>query len=465
MDLIRRFYVSWVVVAGTVSAIGCGELVQAETGAGDGTGSASATGGTATMGGTADSGTTAGSGTAESGSEGEPLEVCGDGITEGDEECDLAELNGTGMFCRDDCLANTCPDGYVGPGEVCDDGNDNNRDDCTNECGPTSCGDGVVQMRNGEQCDEGEANAATAACLPSCVAASCGDGNIWAGMEACDGPDVAGATCVSEGFDGGTLLCNADCASLDTSNCFVCGNSVVEPNEDCDGADLDAQSCASQGFDDGMLTCAGDCSFDTSGCTECGNGAQEPGEDCDMNAYPANMDECSDYGLDAGTLACNADCTVDTSGCTECGNGVNELGEECDGNDIPGGQDECSDFGLPFGVVICSNACTVDASACHACGNGSVDDAEQCDDPDLDGETCSSLGFDQGDLGCSGDCSFDQGDCCMEVLSACGGAMQCCNNLSCEGGACCIDMGGSCPNGPTGDARCCSGNCQAGSCT
>jgi parallel beta-helix repeat protein len=46
------------------------------------------------------------------------------------------------------------------------------------------------------------------------------------------------------------------------------------------------------------------------------------------------------------------------------------------------------------------------------CGNGIVDDdAEDCDGTDLDGETCDSLGYDYGDLGCTGGCVFDRSDC------------------------------------------------------
>ncbi|MCA9656602.1 MAG: hypothetical protein KC501_42250, partial [Myxococcales bacterium] len=106
--------------------------------------------------------------------------VCGDGVIEGEETCDLGPDNGTGDYCRADCQSNVCGDGYHGPGEACDDGNTNNEDDCTNSCGLASCGDNVVQP--GEECDEGAGNSDTGACLPSCIAASCGDQHIQAGV-------------------------------------------------------------------------------------------------------------------------------------------------------------------------------------------------------------------------------------------------------------------------------------------
>lgn len=47
----------------------------------------------------------------------------------------------------------------------------------------------------------------------------CGN-NTKEGGEECDGPDFGGATCTSEGFDGGTLSCNPDC-TLNVSQCFA----------------------------------------------------------------------------------------------------------------------------------------------------------------------------------------------------------------------------------------------------
>ncbi|MEO0814936.1 MAG: hypothetical protein AAFY60_18895, partial [Myxococcota bacterium] len=43
----------------------------------------------------------------------------------------------------------------------------------------------------------------------------CGDGILDAG-EICEGFELRGATCLSEGFDSGALSCSADC-TLDTS--------------------------------------------------------------------------------------------------------------------------------------------------------------------------------------------------------------------------------------------------------
>jgi len=60
--------------------------------------------------------------------------VCGDGVVEGNEACDLGGQNSNTGACKLDCSKQTCGDGYVGPGEACDDGNGNNGDGCEANC-------------------------------------------------------------------------------------------------------------------------------------------------------------------------------------------------------------------------------------------------------------------------------------------------------------------------------------------
>jgi cysteine-rich repeat protein len=79
------------------------------------------------------------------------------------------------------------------------------------------CGDGLPDP--GEQCDD--ANAVdTDACIAGCIAATCGDGIVWSGMEACDNG-------VNDGAYGG---CNAGCGSLAP----YCGDASVQAQELCD---------------------------------------------------------------------------------------------------------------------------------------------------------------------------------------------------------------------------------------
>lgn len=89
-----------------------------------------------------------------------------------------------------------CGDGVTDPGEACDDGNVSDSDACLTSCLAATCGDGFVQA-GVEACDDGNASE-TDACLTSCTAASCGDGFVQAGVEACDPGDVRGQACTAD---------------------------------------------------------------------------------------------------------------------------------------------------------------------------------------------------------------------------------------------------------------------------
>jgi hypothetical protein len=127
-------------------------------------------------------------------------------------------------------------------GEICNDGIDND-------------GDGAID------CDD-----ILCANFPDCQPV-CGDG-VAEGAEVCDGADVGTDTCLTEGFDAGTLGCNASCTDFDVSGCYdtVCGDNAAEGTEACDGADLRTTTCQDRGFTFGDLACANDCTFDESGC-------------------------------------------------------------------------------------------------------------------------------------------------------------------------------------------------------
>jgi hypothetical protein len=120
------------------------------------------------------------------------------------------------------------------------------------------------------------------------------------------------------GFDAGTLTCTASCI-LDTEGCYSCGDGIKQGSETCDGSELGGQTCISQGYGPGTLACNADCqSFDTSGCSPCGNGTIDQGEQCDGNDFGGET--CKSQGFDEGQLACTAQCTLDTSSCSyDCG--------------------------------------------------------------------------------------------------------------------------------------------------
>ena len=68
--------------------------------------------------------------------------------------------------------------------EECDDGNDDNLDDCSNSRELQGCGDGELQPELGEICDDGN-EIDTDACTNRCRNAGCGDGTVWEGNEEC----------------------------------------------------------------------------------------------------------------------------------------------------------------------------------------------------------------------------------------------------------------------------------------
>ena len=113
---------------------------------------------------------------------------------------------GTGFLDGDACLLcvlPTCGNGRLDPGEQCDDGNRTSGDGCPADCS-AACGDGLVDST--EKCDPSVAGAA--ACSADCRSTlSCGDGvtNVAQG-EQCDDGNLADG-------DGCSASCQAEAAT------------------------------------------------------------------------------------------------------------------------------------------------------------------------------------------------------------------------------------------------------------
>jgi hypothetical protein len=110
----------------------------------------------------------------------------------------------------------------------------------------------------------------------------------------CDGNQLNGQNCVSQGYQGGMLACNALCTMFNTAGCNNnCGNGVLNAGETCDGNELDDETCATQGFGGGNLTCNASCTmFNTDAC--CVNGGQpcDDNSDCCSNNCNGGSDTC-----------------------------------------------------------------------------------------------------------------------------------------------------------------------------
>ena len=256
--------------------------------------------------------------------------ICGDAVQQGQEACDgadfadktcadflsvsMAPFEAGSLSCIDDCTIDTsncslCGDGVVTGAEVCEPG-----------------------LLEGETCQSQGYDDGVLSCNADCSGydvsscTDCGDGAIE-GNEQCEGNDLAGETCSTLGFaGGGTLSCTDSCV-FDTNQCTndFCGDGTVNGGDQCDcgnqganctAAQLDNESCVSQGYDGGTLTCnsPNNCLLNVSGCYECGDGTINPGEQCDG----ANLggQTCVSQGFaGGGTLTCNGSCGFNTAQC------------------------------------------------------------------------------------------------------------------------------------------------------
>lgn len=295
--------------------------------------------------------------------------ICGDGVAEGDEACDgddiATDCAGEGfesgdIACNDDCTVNTdacvleCGNAVIDDGEECD-------GDDLGEVADCVALDGTIYMGGALSCAKD--------CTYNvrlCEVITCGD-DMVDGADTCDGTDLAGEDCVSQGFDEGTLACEAGCAAFDTTGCaYVCGDDGIDPGETCDGADLGGTDCVAQGFDGGTLACAVDCgTYDTAGCFSCGDDTVNGAEVCD-GADLAGEDCVSQGFAGGGTLGCALDCGgYDTSMCVAdfCGDGIINGDEVCDGAEL--GAADCTTEGFLGGTVSCNDDCTaVNTDSC-----------------------------------------------------------------------------------------------------
>jgi hypothetical protein len=253
----------------------------------------------------------------------------------------------------------------------------------------------------------------------------CGDG-ILDGDEECDGFDLGVATCADYGAFAGELSCRSDC-TIETCACDwgegptceppVCGNSVAEGGEECDGLDIPGWDFVPTCEDilgepyRGDVFCNAECRIDTSSCGQCGDGVVEIGfEDCDGTPLDEFGEPLVCREGYAGEYLCNEECEVEEMCEPLCGNAVVDAGEDCDGEDL--GAATCESLGFVGGELSCYSGCELRTDDCTMCGNGVVDLGEECDAADFGGATCGNfvLGG-EGELACSSSCEIDAVGC------------------------------------------------------
>jgi cysteine-rich repeat protein len=171
-------------------------------------------------------------------------ETCDDGnaVTEvcsyGQTSCTVCDATGQSVAG----VTSYMGDGIINGSEVCDDGNA-----VTETCayGQTSC---TVCNSTGQSV--------------AGAAAYCGDG-ITNGAETCDDSNTTTEVCAYGQTS--CSVCNATCASVAGATAY-CGDGTINGTESCDGVALAGATCTSQGFDGGTLSCSS-CAFNTSACT------------------------------------------------------------------------------------------------------------------------------------------------------------------------------------------------------
>lgn len=207
-------------------------------------------------------------------------------------------------------------------------------------------------------------------CEVVAVFEECGN-SVVEGSEQCDGnvfdqdlllgcnPQVAVAACKSD--------CTAWCKPLDSQE--VCGNGEVETGEECDSNNLEGQTCLTLGYDGGSLSCTSACSLNR---TACYNNEPEPvcGDSSSDECSVGQTADCSEaFSNKEGTITCSDSCNWDLSGCTyvsnpsTCGNGTKDFSEACDDTNFGGVT--CELLGHTGGSLACSSDCSyIDESAC-----------------------------------------------------------------------------------------------------
>jgi hypothetical protein len=185
------------------------------------------------------------------------------------------------------------------------------------------------------------------------------------------GPDDTTSTGAVDSSSGSTAAATDESTSTgpladtggSTGEIAVCGNNVIEGDEACDLAQVNGETCQTLGYQGGELGCLLTClDYNLLGCFICGNDVVDIAEDCEGGIVDEEV-TCESLGYEAGGVTCGADCLYDLSECSICGDGVQQGPEDCDGIDYGG--NTCASIGFDEGTLGCNLAsCTYNVGGC-----------------------------------------------------------------------------------------------------
>lgn len=257
-----------------------------------------------------------------------------------------------------------CGDGIlqVALGEECDDGSATNSDvtanACRTNCHAASCGDNVVDM--GEACDQGDANDDAGPCHTDCTAAcddADSDGSCDVDDECDSDPDKSAAG------DCGCGVADTDTDSDETPDCNdACPMDMAKTEAGacgCDVADTDTDSDETPDCND---ACPMDMAKTEAGACGCGM----PETDSDGDDTPDCMDLCANDPDKTAPGICGCSMSDEDSD----NDGVAACDDVCLGRDSSGDDDDdgiCNDRDDKLLVV----GSSFDGEA-GECGNGGV---------------------------------------------------------------------------------------------
>jgi hypothetical protein len=344
-----------------------------------------------------------------------PLPICGNGITETQEDCDDGGANGT--------LASCCSS------------------TCAFKANGTACTD------DGNVCTDDQCNGASAICQHPSNTAPCSDSLFCNGTDTC-----SGGSC--------TVHTGDPCPGADADG--DCAESCDEAADNCLAADPDGSACAGNG--------AGECSLaDTCQAGLCQNNDVAAGTDC-TDASPPSSGNCNDAQCN-GTGTCDQNFANEVNG-TSCNDGSfcngtdtcnggtcsAHTGDPCPGPDGDGNCAESCDEGADDCAAADPNGSPCSGNGTGECSNADTCAGGTCDNNDVvSGTPCTDTAPPS-----SGDCKVAQCDgsgTCDQTLAnetdgtACDDSLFCNGTDTCASGTCSTHGGDPCP-GADGDANC-----------